>query len=221
MAHIETPLSLKYSTAIPINSIIDYIISNHPTLLIVDKSEYWMKALQKYFAKGHAKGLKNKCPDTFECTSLDIIDPDIVLNIAQNKSDSMLLIQDYTSILSNGMYHQRAKSQELLSSFTGSKVLLYEQFFDYNTETNKNNNYINTEQCYMSTLLSEMKYLSKPFTIANRHMGITSGTTVANGDNVQVDDLVTINSIANSSNVHMISTPSWIYKKTVLSVWEK
>lgn len=243
---VEIPLVQKFSAVVPINSAMDYIVSTYSSVLVVDNSFYWTKLLQKFHAQ-----YKASAEATFVATGVNYVNADgsrntdltqsISTKTADSKIAAMLLMHDYTAV--DGAFGtSRAIGTELIKANNAASIMLYEVFYDYNTSTNKNNDYINTDQVYMSKVLAECGYTNTSFEFTSApRKGITSvtapeatggaGETTAvaegapavatEGASAPVSTSVAIKSIANTDNIHMISTPSWCYKKTALSVWTK
>lgn len=220
---IEGPILEKFSVAVPISASLDYLLTNHMGLTVVDNTDYWTKLLKRFH--GEFKSNEGCTFQNLEVNSLCYAtdrksrNTDLISEIGSLSSNrTLLLMYDYTNL--DEVYRRsRPEGMSMVETFSGSTIVLVEVFYDYNHTGPQSINYI-TDDCYMSTVLSEKGYKSSEFefTRTKVNKGITSVTTPeAKGE----ESSTSIKSMENSAGVHVISTPSWCFKKTLFSVWKR
>lgn len=244
---IENILTHRFSPVVPINSTCDYIISNHPSVLCLDYSDFWSKLLSLYHKSDrYLASTKDVKIESFEAQSVtypntqqkklaapgassssikksqatDFLEK-ISSMSAIPSSPSLLFIYDYTDNLVNN----KDFAVRMIQAYHGNEILLYEVFFDYSAlRGSKINEYTNAEVNYMPTLLRSAGYISKEFSFASAVSGgsSVSVTLSAKSDGEKPDSPTSaLPSTLNSEGVYVISSPAWIYKRAMLSVWKK
>jgi tetratricopeptide (TPR) repeat protein len=245
---IENHIRKHFGSVIPVTSTMEYICANYSNLLILNDNSYWFNLLNLYNKK-RAAGLITKTTPTANELNLNFIKlngnlgsniekyvEDLKNNIVNNNITNLLLIIDYTDGSSNfNFYNEIIKTFVNLTKNHGT-VLLYEVFYNYNEVSSLISNYPNENDCFASKILTSNRYKSQNFNYVIPFNSTDEAVTqkaIEEGkqeneekkeeekkEEEKPKENKLLPAVLNSSNIYMISTPSFIFKKSAVSVWK-